>query len=93
MVIVKDSHPLSWVDDSISALAGSAWFSTFDFSNGYWQVDVDVAVVDKETALTTDRGLYQWRPMPMSLSSSPATFQRMMQLILRVYHGTNGLSR
>lgn len=34
-ITVKDSHPLSKVDDTLDALAGSMWFTTFDFSNGY----------------------------------------------------------
>ena len=81
-VTIKDSHPLPRVDDSLNALSGSSWFSTLDFSNGYWQVEV--AEEDREkTAFTTGRGLYQWRAMPMGLTNSPATFQRMMELILR----------
>ncbi|CAL9686088.1 unnamed protein product [Knipowitschia caucasica] len=81
-VTIKDSHPLPRVDDSLDALAGSMWFSTLDFSNGYWQVEV--AEEDREkTAFTTGRGIYQWRAMPMGLSNSPATFQRMMELVLR----------
>uniref|UniRef100_A0AAV2MQ11 Reverse transcriptase n=1 Tax=Knipowitschia caucasica TaxID=637954 RepID=A0AAV2MQ11_KNICA len=51
-VTIKDSHPLPRVDDSLDALAGSMWFSTLDFSNGYWQVEV--AEEDREkTAFTT----------------------------------------
>ncbi|XP_023809406.1 uncharacterized protein LOC111947165 [Oryzias latipes] len=81
-VTIKDSHPLPRVDDSLDALSGSMWFSTLDFSNVYWQVEV--AEEDRgKTACTTGRGLYQWRAMPMGLSNSPATFQRMMELVLR----------
>lgn len=81
-VTIQDSHPLPRVDDTLDALAGSRWFSTLDFSNGYWQVEV--AEQDREkTAFTTGQGLYQWRSMPMGLSNSPATFQRMMELVLR----------
>ena len=81
-ITVKDSHPLPRVDDTLDALAGSRWFTTLDFTNGYWQVEV--AEDDREkTAFTTGRGLYQWRSMPMGLTNSPATFQRMMELVLR----------
>ena len=81
-ITVKDCHPLPRVDDTLDALAGSLWFSTLDFSNGYWQVEV--AEEDREkTAFTTGRGLYQWRSMPMGLTNPPATFQRMMELVLR----------
>uniref|UniRef100_A0AAV2LVC5 Reverse transcriptase RNase H-like domain-containing protein n=1 Tax=Knipowitschia caucasica TaxID=637954 RepID=A0AAV2LVC5_KNICA len=51
-VTIKDSHPLPRVDDSLDALARSMWFSTLDFSNGYWEVEV--AEEDREkTAFTT----------------------------------------
>lgn len=81
-VTIKDSHPLLQVDNSLDSLAGSAWFSTLGFSNGYWQVEV--AEEDREkTAFTTGRGLYQWRAMRMGLTNSPATFQCMMELVLR----------
>lgn len=81
-VTIKDSHPLPRVDDSLDALAGSSWFNTLDFSNGYWQVEV--AEEDQEKMVfTTGRGLYQWRAMPMGLTNSPATFQRRMEIILR----------
>ena len=81
-ITVKDCHPLPRVDETLDALAGSRWFSTLDFSNGYWQIEV--AENDREkTAFTTGRGLYQWRSMPMGLTNAPATFQRMMELVLR----------
>ena len=38
----------------MDALAGSRWFTTLDFTNGYWQVEV-VEDFRKKTALTTGR--------------------------------------
>lgn len=79
---IKDSHPLPRVDDSLDALAGAIWFSTLDFLDGYWQVEV--APEDREkTAFTTGQGLYQFRSMPMGLTNAPATFQRVMELVLK----------
>ena len=51
-VTKKDSYPLPRIDDTISTLAGSAWFSTLDLKNGYWQVGIHPN--DKEkTAFST----------------------------------------
>lgn len=79
-VTVKDSHPLPRVDDTLDVLSGVCWFSTLDFSNGYWQVEVSEEDSEK-TAFTTGRDLNQWQSMPMGLTNSSATFQ--MELVLR----------
>lgn len=54
---VKDCHPLLWVDDTLNALLSAMRFSTLDFSNGFWQIEV-VEEDREKTAFTTDWGLY-----------------------------------
>lgn len=76
---MRDCHPMPCVDDTANTLAGSCWFSTLDFSNDYWQIEV--AEEDcQETAFSTGRGLYQ--EIYAYGNNSPATFQRMMELVL-----------
>ena len=77
----KDAYPLPRIDDTLDALSGSAYFSTLDLYSGYWQVEMDP--LDREkTAFSTRMGLYQWRVMPFGLCNAPATFERLMELIL-----------
>ncbi|KRZ65622.1 Retrovirus-related Pol polyprotein from transposon 17.6, partial [Trichinella papuae] len=81
-VTIKDAHPLPRIDDTLEALSGARWFSTLDFSSGYWQIPVDEADRPK-TAFSTPFGLYQFRVMPFGLCNAPATFQRLMDVALR----------
>ena len=39
-VTKKDSYPLPRIDDTLTTLSGSQWFSTLDLKSGYWQVGI-----------------------------------------------------
>lgn len=77
----RDVYPLPRIEDALSRLEGSRYFSILDMQAGYWQVGLDDK--DKEkTAFVTADGLYQFNVMPFGLSNAPATFQRMMDVLL-----------
>ena len=77
----KDSYPLPRIDECLDALAGGGWFSTLDLRSGYHQVALDPGDADK-TAFITRRGSYRWKVMPFGLCNAPATFQRLMDIVL-----------
>src|SRR3978361_1001120 len=80
-VTKKDSYHLPRIDDTLTTLAGSKWFSTLDLKSGYWQVGIQD---DKEkTAFSTSNGLYHFTVMLFGLCNSPATFERLMEMVLR----------
>ena len=79
---LKDAYPLPRIDDSLDALSGGMWFSTMDLMSGYWQILMDPTDMEK-TAFTTCHGLYEFKVMPFGLANAPATFERLMESILR----------
>ena len=77
-----DAYPMPRIDEMLDAVGKSQYLTTLDLSKGYWQVPMDDA--DKEkTAFTSPLGLLQFTVMPFGLSGAPATFQRLMDKILR----------
>lgn len=80
-VTKKDVYPLPRIDDILDTLAQAKYFITLDLSTGYWQVGLDPTSQSK-TAFTTHCGLYEFTCMPFGLCNAPATFQRLMQVVL-----------
>ena len=77
----KDAYPIPRIDDTLDTLSGACWFSTLDMVSGYWQVEVGEKDREK-TAFCTPYGLYEFNVLPFGLCNGPATFQRLMDLVL-----------
>ena len=77
-----DAYPMARVDDIIDKFGRACFISTLDLTRGYWQVPLDTSS-QKKAAFTTPFGLYEFLVMPFGLHGAPATFQRMMDIILR----------
>ena len=80
-VTVKYSYRIPRIVDSLEQLGRAQWFSCLDLNSGYWQVEVDDADREK-TAFTSRRGLFEFKVMPFGLCNAPATFERLMEIIL-----------
>ena len=89
-VTQQDAYPLPRIDESLEALAGSKYFTTLDLLSGYWQVPLDSDAQEK-SAFITRSGLWKWKVLPFGLTSAPATFQRLMEQVLRGLHWKTAL--
>ena len=80
-VTTKDVYPLPRIEDALSRMDGSRYFTILDMQSGYWQVAMSEE--DRlKTAFVTADGLYHFKVMPFGLTNAPATFQRMMDVLL-----------
>ena len=73
--------PLPHIDDTLDLLSGAEYFTTLGLASGYWQVCMDQASQEK-TPFVTYSGVYEFKKMPLGLVNAPATFQRLVEVVL-----------
>ncbi len=83
-ITVKNSYPLPLVSDVLNRLRGSKYFSVLDLRWGFNNVRIKEGH-EWKAAFRTNRGLFEPLVMFFGLCNSPATFQTMMNDILREF--------
>ncbi|XP_072181443.1 uncharacterized protein [Diadema setosum] len=81
-VTIRDAYPIPRIDETLDALGSAKWFSTLDLSSGYWKVALDPDAQEK-TSFIVRNGLYKWKVMPFGLTNAPATFERLMEKVMK----------
>ena len=77
-----DTYPMPRVDELVERLGPARFISTLDLTKGYWQVPLTPQAREK-TAFSTPDGAFHYRVLPFGLHGAPATFQRLMDKVLR----------
>lgn len=80
-VTKKDSFPLPHIEDNLARLARAKLFSCIDGCGAYHVVEVDKRDREK-TAFATPWGLFQFKRLPFGLANAPATYCRLVQMVL-----------
>ena len=80
--VLRETHSLPRVDDTLAELTGAKVFSKLDANSGFWQIPL----AEKSRHLTTfltPFGRFCFNKMPFGISSAPKHFQKRMNEILK----------
>lgn len=83
---IDDRYPIPNITETLDKLGKANLFSSIDLFSGFHQIELHPDDI-KKTAFSVDHGHYEFLRMPMGLKNAPATFQRVMDHILREFIG------
>ncbi|XP_068073009.1 uncharacterized protein [Danio rerio] len=77
-----DAYPTPRISDLTDRLGTSKFLTTIDLSKGYWQIPLTPQSREL-TAFKTPWGLFHFKVLAFGLHGAPASFQRLMDQVLR----------
>jgi len=81
---ILDKYPLPLMSELRDRVASATIFTKLDLKDGYHLIRIKKGD-EWKTAFRTRYGQYEYKVMPFGLVNAPATFQRMMNKILREF--------
>ena len=80
--VLRKTHPISKVDDTLAQLTGTTCFSKLDANSGFWQIPLAEQSCLLTTFITPFRR-YCFHKLPFGISSEPEVFQMRINHILK----------
>ena len=87
-VTKTDSFPIPRIDDCIDKVGNAKYVTKFDLLKGFWQIPLTQRAKEVSAFVTPD-GLFQYKIMPFGMKNSPATFQRLINLLIAGLDGVD----
>ena len=84
--VLRQTHPIPKVDDTLAQLAGATIYSKLDANSGFWQIPL-AEQSRKLTTFLTPFGRYCFNKLPFGISSAPELFQQRMSKLLEGLSG------
>ncbi len=88
--IQQHVFPLPTLPDFLDKLSGSSILSSFDLTSGFYQIELEEQCREI-TAFSGSYEHYQYKRLPQGMINSPATFQRLMNIVLGTMNGKSAL--
>lgn len=85
-VTKPDAYPLPRIEDCIDQVGAACFVSKFDLLKGYWQIPLTDRAREI-SAFITPSGLFSYTVMSFGLRNAPATFQRLMNMVVSGLEG------
>ncbi|EGD83709.1 hypothetical protein PTSG_13210 [Salpingoeca rosetta] len=79
---IGDQYPLPDIEAILNRVAGNKYFTKLDLHSGYHQLRLKPEAAHR-TAFACDAGHFEFRVLPFGLKNGPATFQRLMDRVIR----------
>jgi hypothetical protein len=81
-ITIKNCYPLPLIAELRDLLVGAQWFTAIDLKGAYNLIRMKEGE-EWKTAFRTRRGHFEYLVMPFGLTNAPATFQTMINEVLR----------
>lgn len=85
-ITIEDRQPMPNIEEIFDKLGRCQYFTTLDLAKGFHQIEMHHSDIHK-TAFSTSNGHYEFLRMPFGLRNAPATFQRLINNVLKEYIG------